>query len=240
MKKGTIILLFFLFIQILSGCRFFIQPAYTDVEKSTIDYTNITESEKETSVERITQSITTDIFTGVSSIDEKKTENTTEPHSSPTPEPVIEHSIETPTVSNKPVYTYGSAGRLDIPNVGVGVALNNADLYKDNVQSIVDAPDSAAFFSFRDRLMVIADHNNQGFQNIKKVSVGDRAVVSQETGICDIYVCTRVCREGHNLGADLIDEYGAQVEFNTDGELIMYTCNDCWQNVTITFWQKAN
>ena len=75
---------------------------------------------------------------------------------------------------------------------------------------------------------------------MKGVEVGDYAVISQIDGSYVLYLCTRICYDGHNLGTEIVDEYREQVEYNTDSELIMYTCNDCWQNITISYLQRTD
>ena len=45
---------------------------------------------------------------------------------------------------------------------------------------------------------VIADHNNQGFDAMKGVEVGDYAVISQIDGSYVLYLCTRICYDGRS------------------------------------------
>lgn len=146
---------------------------------------------------------------------------------------------ETTTQNKVKHLSYGTAGRLDIPCVNIGVRIYYVDLTDGNVQSVVDAHDSAAYFLYANRKMVIADHNNQEFSHLSDIHVGDKAVISDADGNKEEYVCTRICYDGHNMGTYLVDEYGIYVENSDDGNLIMYTCNDCWQNVTIVYWQRA-
>lgn len=230
MKKSGLLLLSAMLI-FLSACGQVIQPAYTEVESPKNEKVQIVEKTTEsTTFTQITEATTTALWT--------------EPHTATTTQLARQYATEQPaettTTYKEPVYTYGTAGRLDIPSVGVGVALYDTDLYQYNVQSIVDESDSAAIFPYRDKVTVIADHNNQGFDAMKSVEVGDYSVISQRDGSYVFYLCTRVCYDGHNLGTDIVDEYGEQVEYNTDGELIMYTCNDCWQNITISYWQRTD
>lgn len=145
---------------------------------------------------------------------------------------------EAEAVEEPPTGRYGTAGRLVISNVGVDVALDWVNEETWNAQSIVDAPDSAAIFPYRGVLTVIADHWNQGF-SIRECEPGDSAVIYQQDGTVEEYVCVRVCRNGHNTVKDLIDEAGIPVEESGDGELVMYTCNGRWQDITITYWQPA-
>lgn len=230
MKKSGLILLSAELI-FLSACGQVIQPAYTEVESPKREKVQIVEIATEaTTYTQITETTSAELST------EPKTEMTTQF----VPQDTTESITEITTIYEEPVYTYGTAGRLDIPSVGVGVALYDTDLYQDNVQSVVDEWDSAAIFPYRERITVIADHNNQGFDAMKGVQIGDYAVISQQDGSYVFYLCTRVCYDGHNLGTEIVDEYGEQVEYNTDGELIMYTCNDCWQNITISYWQRAD
>ena len=138
---------------------------------------------------------------------------------------------------NKIEKKMGTAGRLTIPDVGVDVALYNASLYGGS-QGIVDAHDSAAYMQDAWGLynsVLIADHWNQGFDAMKS-SVPDatKAYAKTSSGTIE-YICVANFT-GHNTGRDLTDDdYKRITNLYSDG-LIMYTCNDHWSNVTITFW----
>ena len=138
---------------------------------------------------------------------------------------------------NKIEKKMGTAGRLTIPTVGVDVALYNASLYGGS-QGIVDARDSAAYMQDACGLynsILIADHWNQGFDAMKR-SVPDatKAYIKTSSGTIE-YICVANFT-GHNTGRDLTDnDYKRITNLYSDG-LIMYTCNDHWSNVTITFW----
>ena len=66
-------------------------------------------------------------------------------------------------------------GRLVIPSVGVNVAL-----FAVVSQAAADAQDSAAYFPFKN-YMLVADHWNQGFWKIKRCSVGTKAYIYRGT-----------------------------------------------------------
>ncbi len=234
--RGIMFVLFLLFLS-LTACFLKIQPAYTDIiipeQNSSRQQTILEQVEETHSEEETTKEITITEATVVE----------TTVHYGPIKEPETQSetvSEEPTTVYKEPELSYGTAGRLDIPSVGIGVSLYSADLYRDDTQSIVDRWDSAAIFPYRERITVIADHNNQGFSAIRNTSIGDCAVISQNNGSYACYLCTRICCNGHNLGTEIVDENGDRVEYNTDGELVMYTCNDCWQNITIVFWQRTD
>lgn len=69
-------------------------------------------------------------------------------------------------MANRP----GMVGRLVIPSVGVNVAL-----FSGSDQAIVDAQDSAAYFSAGNS-MVIGDHWNQGFTKSKAVPSAQKPI----------------------------------------------------------------
>ena len=239
----------------MTACSLTIQPAYTDPVRPLSKGGRITDITRQEPIEVVTSTVIPEttaepvpVFkddteqTTLSAIEQAETtaheaEQTIE---ATTAERAIETMTETTTAYEEPTYTFGTAGRLDIPAVGVGVALYETDLYQPNVQSVVDAWDSAAIFPYRDRITVIADHNNQGFDGIKKAGIGETAFISRQDGSSYTYTCTRVCNDGHNLGTELVDEYGEQIENNADGELVMYTCNDGWRSITITYWQRTD
>lgn len=127
-------------------------------------------------------------------------------------------------MANRP----GMVGRLVIPSVGVNVAL-----FSGSSQAIVDAQDSAAYFS-AGNAMVIGDHWNQGFTKIKSCTVGTKAYIYRGDSI-ETLTCTNVCR-GINNDYDILYEDGTSA--TTGSWLLMYTCNGAnYHDVTITFWR---
>ena len=121
----------------------------------------------------------------------------------------------------------GMYGRLSIPSVGVNVAL-----FTGGAQSLVDAPDSAAYFPAGNS-MLIADHWNQGFTKIKKCHVGTQAYIYRGTSIQTL-TCTGVC-QGVNSDYDLLYADGSSATMG--GNTLMYTCNGAnYHDITITFW----
>ena len=132
-----------------------------------------------------------------------------------------ESSLE--EMANRP----GMVGRLVIPSVGVNVAL-----FSGSDQAIVDAQDSAAYFSAGNS-MVIGDHWNQGFTKIKSCTVGTKAYIYRGDSI-EALTCTNVCR-GINNDYDILYEDGTSV--TTGSWLLMYTCNGAnYHDITITIW----
>ncbi len=216
---------------LLSACSLKKQPIPLHIIVSTSDISN-TEialsketSEPDTEIPDVQEETTTQA-------DLKPTE--TEPEIETTKAPQTTEIVET-----EPPLSYGTAGRLDIPSVGIGVALNYAPLEEGNAQAVVDREDSAAYFLWHDCKDVIADHNYQSFQVLPKVQAGDIAVVSTEDGYADEYVCVRVCHDGFNTGNDLLDENRTSIEYSDNSRFVMYTCNQDWQHITIVFWEKA-
>lgn len=118
-------------------------------------------------------------------------------------------------------------GRLVIPSVGVNVAL-----FAVVSQAAADAQDSAAYFPFKN-YMLVADHWNQGFWKIKRCSVGTKAYIYRGTSIQTL-TCTGICR-GANAGYDLLYEDGSSA--TTGSGTIMYTCNGSnYHDIILTFW----
>lgn len=120
----------------------------------------------------------------------------------------------------------GMIGRLTIPSLGINVAL-----FASNSQAVVDAPDSAAYFGFGN-IIIIGDHQNQGFSAIRGASVGTVAYIDDGQTKRKL-VCTGRTT-GTNTGTDLLDSSGASVA--SRGGYVMYTCNSDWTNVTLAFF----
>ena len=121
-------------------------------------------------------------------------------------------------------------GRFKIADVGVNVAL-----YDSYSQDVVDKKDSAAYF-YGWKHMIIADHKNQGFDKIKKCTVGMVAEIIEDN-ITTTYKCIAIM-QGHNTGKTLTDNNGTLISEIYPGALVCYTCNENWKNITIVFFQK--
>lgn len=134
---------------------------------------------------------------------------------------------------------YGSKGVLLIPSIQVTVPLYEGDVYDNPVetQAIVDAENSAAMFDF-EGVKVIAEHVDQTFGNLSKIKVGDTAFVKQQDGSEEEFVCTGNFL-GKNVGSALTDVNGASVSKMIKDGVIMYTCTDNWEDVTVTIWERV-
>lgn len=120
-------------------------------------------------------------------------------------------------------------GTFSIPGLGL-----NVKCYSSWEQSVVDAKNSAAYFIGYGH-EVIADHKNQGFDKIKKCSVGTTAVF-ETNGKQLEYVCVDKIN-GHNTGKDLTDNNYKSIDEYYPGALVCYTCNENWKNITIVFFE---
>lgn len=125
-----------------------------------------------------------------------------------------------------------SIGRVVIPSAGIDIPLivtseNESAAY---LQSVVDAGNAVQTPNCG--CTVIAAHTNRGFNAIKQAVPGKTA--AYVNGVA--YICAGKFN-GYNRRAYLTDAAGNKLE-NIPG-LVMYTCNDCWQNVTVTVWKEV-
>lgn len=144
-------------------------------------------------------------------------------------------AAEKAKVKNEIASRAGMYGRLTISGTSVNVALISCSLY-GNSQVVVDARDSAAFITDF-ATVIIADHVNQGFSAMKSAVPGSTKAYINRGDYTDTYICTANF-QGHNTGSDLTDASYNSVLNGNPGGLLMYTCNENWQNVTITYWSK--
>lgn len=161
----------------------------------------------------------------------------------PTPEP-IKNPEPTPRPTQSPdgvveemASRPGMIGRLTIADVGINVALFGRDLREDN-QAIVDAVDSAAYIYtdvLGDVRDIISDHDNQGFDGIKRAVVGQTVATIDFGTQQEKYVCIEKYNHGQNVLTDLLADDGTSVLYQHSPGLIMYTCN-ADGSVTITCW----
>lgn len=125
----------------------------------------------------------------------------------------------------------GAVGRWIIPSVGVNVACYKAD---DSAQAVTDEKDSAALIN-KPNITLLADHNYQGFDVIKKCEVGTVAFL--DTGVDkQEFVCTEVLK-GYNTGAELTDLEGNVVEY--DSGYTNYTCHFFSDRITIVHFEPV-
>lgn len=151
----------------------------------------------------------------------------------PVPEPKPQQSGSKYSSVQDEIDRRGITCRLTIPSVGVSVACFRAS---SNLQYYVDLSDGAALFSYGYQ-DVIADHRHQGFSAMKGSAIGSYAYLDYGS-YKQTYVCVANFK-GHNTGSSLTDLEGNDIAYMNDGGIAMYTCNENWQNVTITLWQPA-
>ena len=145
--------------------------------------------------------------------------------------------------SSKPesVWKDGMYGRLTIPSVGINVGLYYCTSDAGSTaQSIVNAVDSAAYINqVNVDGVLIADHNNQGFDAMKKSKPYETYAYIDFGSYTQTYVCTAIGL-GHNYDNDMVDWNGVSLNYDyISGGLAMYTCNENWQNITISYWQPV-
>lgn len=125
----------------------------------------------------------------------------------------------------------GYVGNFKISSVGLDVPVYKR--CEENgwreLQAITDDKNSAAIFQYHSKT-VVADHKHQGFDKIKKASVGTTATFQGKT-----YTCISKFK-GHNKKTALTDWDGNDIR-SMEGSLVTYTCNENWRNVTILMWQ---
>lgn len=123
----------------------------------------------------------------------------------------------------------GNCGRFTCPSVGIDVAI-----FAQSSQAVTDAADSANYFQLGGS-MIVADHVNQGFNRIKSMGVGTLCYIETGSQTKTYRVTGKI--NGHNTGYDLTDS-----NYNSilgSAPLILYTCNENWQNITIVFCTPA-
>ena len=129
-------------------------------------------------------------------------------------------------------------GRLIIPSADIDVAVfihgEGADAAEIR-QNVCDAEDSAIHYS--DGVgNVIADHNNQGFINLPKVKLGDKAFLV--AGDCILTLECDLVTDGINTGEGITDKDGNWITANED--FTFYTCGEDWVNIKIAGFKEVD
>ena len=103
-----------------------------------------------------------------------------------------------------------------------------------NPQTIVNAQDAAALINN----FIIADHNNQGFNCLSAVEIGDAATIARTQGK-QVFQCVDIL-DGTNENGFVRTNDGRDICFDMDEyDIIMYTCAPTiWErrSVLITCW----
>ena len=200
------------------------------------DDSNVTTKQETTPTTEATDTTTIETTDMV----EESTEDTREPvDTKPIEIPIKEESppqvIQKPQV--KPVDSRkGLIGRLLIPSVGIDLAVREP-VNDSEAQAFVDERDSAAIF-WRGDARIIADHNNQGFAYLSKVSIGDKAEMCLKDGSQISYTVVDKFK-GHNTGPELTDEDYNCIYDDNIGGLTLYTCYAGWENIWVVYLQPA-
>lgn len=125
---------------------------------------------------------------------------------------------------------WGFLGRLSIPEANIDVAL-----YNSSEQSVCNRWDSACVFSIYPYTgKIIADHCNQEFSTLKKVTVGTLGEITMADGTVVPIRCAEMF-DGHNSGAAITDANWKVVLGKYD--YLTYTCVNGWQNVRVCQWE---
>lgn len=131
-------------------------------------------------------------------------------------------------------------GRLFVPqaNIDVGFIYTYLQFY-------TDMEDMATEFNMWEHDMYIdceyfADHNTQEFSKLKDVQVGYDAYVDYR--YCDdVWLKCVAITHGHNCIYYFADENYNQITQTPCGATyLMYTCEDCWQNILMTWWIEVD
>lgn len=148
-------------------------------------------------------------------------------------QPAIHRFSERIYVEKMEPATYGTAGRLIIPSLGINVACYYSDF--DYCQVVTDMEDSAAYLTC-DGTDFIADHRNQGFDGLYNAVAGTMAYLKYADGTIKELVCQEVCSNGYSDDYDIYDSSNC-MSYYRGYPLFMYTCNPTgWPSITITYW----
>ncbi|MCF0145262.1 MAG: hypothetical protein HUJ73_01625, partial [Eubacterium sp.] len=134
----------------------------------------------------------------------------------------------------------GNAGRLTIPDLGYAMALDLCLRDSYEAQSITDAYDKAAYIKYyRYWNAVIADHSNHGFDSLYyAVPQETKAYISMPDGRVEEWICTE-STDGENTEDTVRDGYGHDIFQEPADGIYMYTCQEDWQHVQVTYWERT-
>lgn len=187
------------------------------------------------------------------------------------PEVVIEQpTVTTPkettpakpefVIESKPTVDYGTDGHLYIPDANISVALRREDS-THTMQAICDMPNTACYVPFYpeddfsaalfDDSPMIADHTNQGFNEIKTLPIGTELYIEHPDSTTDHYKLEYIDPNGTYIPQD-ITLWGSTFPLEwprySDGSFVnkghsdcvtLYTCNQDTKHITIARFKKS-
>ena len=131
---------------------------------------------------------------------------------------------------------YGGAGRLRIPFLLIDKPLSLAN---GNAQTVVDAPNSAAYLRWK-TTAAISDHaSDEGMYRLMYAIPKLTRCTVEHDGQTTRYLCTKKQR-GLIRGGKMHDAQGRSLDSITGIDLVLYTCTgrkphgDC--EVWLTYW----
>lgn len=157
--------------------------------------------------------------------------STPEPTLVPTPIPTLEPMYPCSIPLDSPMWQ--ATNRLEIPELQFVVPITDCSIWE--AQNYVDMENMAAVFPIGDTVD-IADHNNQGFSAIKYCKIGTTCNLIRGDSV-EEYKCIEIDNDGLNTGSSIVLSDGRDTDYQ-GFDIVMYTCNDCWQNITIVAWEN--
>lgn len=136
-------------------------------------------------------------------------------------------------------HKYGDAGFFYISDLSLSLPLYERTK-KMTGQTIVDNENSAELFRHFNggHCDYIADHASQGFDAIKKCTIGMAAVIQTRTN-ATIYQCVAIM-PGTNIKTNLVTCTGQYLTKVKWADLCCYCCNDDkGKDITMVFFKKT-
>ena len=141
------------------------------------------------------------------------------------------HCGKTSNKSYKKQFLGSFHGVIHIPSVGVTVPVYEGI----PSQPICDATNSASMQIYSSGIKpIVADHNYQGFTNIRNAKVGSTIMYYQGQK----YICTESFN-GTNTGYGLVNSSGVDIMYGSS-QLYLYTCNDKYgKSIRVVGWNRV-
>lgn len=125
-------------------------------------------------------------------------------------------------------------GILNLPSVEHSVPVYTCDHCESQEcnQKICDAEEASFCYDFKD-MLIIGDHNYQGFECIKEIEKGDIATLNGKE-----YVCVNKSYNGvsddENFTMDGMPILGME------NDLVLFTCNETQDEISVVLFDEKN
>lgn len=140
--------------------------------------------------------------------------------------------------------SYSATGRVIAPELNINVRVERSYHELLDAQSITDNPSTACIYNYGDYSNhpyyddsdIISDHNYQGFANLHNAKPGMHLYYNGHKYVCEIATIGNNTRDSKGYPALFVNGESWCQGYRQG--LTLYTCRDCYTNISISRWKR--